>query len=93
MPAPAAAAHSGTAQMLAVDQISAPLASAITASPSATTSGGRWRRCATADRLDPAMTARLNGIGAVAACSGLRCSLFCRYRVTGVEEQIRPIRR
>jgi hypothetical protein len=67
MPTPAAAAHSGTVQALAGDQISTPSANAIMARPSATTSGDRWWRCATADRLAPAMTARLNGIRAAAA--------------------------
>ena len=34
------------------------------------------------------MTARLNGSKVAAACSGLRCSVFCRYKVIRVTAEL-----
>jgi hypothetical protein len=90
-PAPAAqapTAHELPAGELPADGIRARSAIPIAASPSAITHCGRSRRCSTADRLAPAMTATLNGSRVAAACSGLRRSVFCRYRVTSVRAEL-----
>ncbi len=91
MPIPAPAVHSGTAHQKRADGISAASAAAMTARPAATTCCGRRWRSNLADMLDPAMTARLNGSKVAAACSGLRCSAFCRYKVTRVTADRRRV--
>lgn len=81
MPAPAAAAHSGTAHAQAASGIRAASAIAISARPAAirrlaTRRDGPRRRCTRAARADAAITARLKGSRLAAACSGDRPSEF-----------------
>ena len=75
-------------QEAAADGISARSAAAIPARPRVITYCGRCRRSNTVDRAAPQITATLNGSRVAAASSGLRPSVFWRYRVTSVTAEL-----